>query len=345
MSIGLVHDPIFQKHNPGKFHCESPFRLEAITKALTAWPNFGQTSIIPLRIPKKNEILRVHSTTHLTRIAATAKKKIFLDQDTHTSSDSYEVALLAAGSLLNLCDAALKNEINAGIALTRPPGHHASTNQAMGFCLFNNVAIAAKHLLEHHGLKRIIIIDWDVHHGNGTENIFFCNKNVFYFSIHQFPFYPGTGLLNTVGGNNAKGYTLNIPLTSGQDDLSYIQIFEKLLVPIVRQFKPEFILISAGFDSHRDDPLGGMQITEAGFAGMSLIIKELADEFCPNNMIMTLEGGYNPTAQAKSIIAILDTLENNSDKAKQIRLASRESNPPEIIKLGQKIMNNYWKIS
>jgi acetoin utilization deacetylase AcuC-like enzyme len=265
-----------------------------------------------------------------------------LDPDTGTSPQSYEVALLAAGSLIDLCDAALSSEVSCGMALVRPPGHHATPERAMGFCLFNNVAVAAVHLLVKRGLKRVLLVDWDVHHGNGTENAFFRSKEVFYFSIHQSPLYPGTGPLAAVGSGAGEGYTLNAPMMAGQNDLAYLRVFEDLLTPVARRFEPEFILVSAGFDCHSDDPLGGMNITEAGFGGMASVLIDLAGEFCPGRMVLSLEGGYNPNAQARSVLAVLDALQDAYPEGNQIRRASWNVAPPSIVKRGRDVMNKYW---
>ncbi len=343
MSIGLVQDPIFQEHDPGAYHCESPRRLEVMAEALAIWPGRENSLTLPLRSAKEDELLRVHTPAHLARIAATAGRATSLDPDTGTSPRSHEVALLAAGSLIDLCDAALRHEVSGGMALVRPPGHHATPERAMGFCLFNNIAVAAAHLLERRGLKRVLIVDWDVHHGNGTEDIFFRNKNVFYFSTHQSPLYPGTGPLAAVGSGEGEGFNLNVPLMAGQGDRVYLRVFEDLMLPVARRFQPEFILVSAGFDAHQDDPLGGMQLTDAGFAGMAAVLKELSDEFCPGKLVMTLEGGYNPAAQARSVLAVLDAMSNGFAEADQTRRESRETPPPAIIKRGLEIMGKYWR--
>jgi acetoin utilization deacetylase AcuC-like enzyme len=212
----------------------------------------------------------------------------------------------------------------------------------MGFCLFNNIAVAAAHLLQKRGLKRVLVVDWDVHHGNGTEDVFFRNKEVFYFSVHQSPLYPGTGPLAAVGGGAGEGYTLNAPMMAGQNDMAYLRVFEDLLVPVARRFKPEFILVSAGFDCHMDDPLGGMNVTEAGFGGMTSVLRDLAEEFCPGRLALTLEGGYNPAAQARSVLAVLDALQDQLPEAHQARRASWEAAPPAIVKRGRDIMDKYW---
>jgi acetoin utilization deacetylase AcuC-like enzyme len=342
MPLGLVRDAVFQEHDPGAYHCESPRRLEVMDQALAAWPGMAQAVTLPLRPATEEELRRVHVPGHLARIAGTAGRCAALDPDTGTSPQSYEVALLAAGGLIDLCDAALAGDVSGGMALVRPPGHHATPERAMGFCLFNNVAVAAAHLLQKRGLKKVLVVDWDVHHGNGTEDTFFRTKEVFYFSVHQSPLYPGTGPLAAVGGGPGEGYTLNAPMMAGQDDLAYLRVFEDLLVPVARRFEPDFILVSAGFDCHADDPLGGMNITEAGFSGMASVLRDLSEEFCPGRLVLALEGGYNPAAQARSVLAVLDALQDAYPEAHQVRRASWDAAPPNIVKRGREIMNKYW---
>lgn len=344
MPLGLVHDPIFQEHDPGDYHCESPLRLAALDKALAAWPGLQDTLRIPLRPATMEELTRVHTPRHLARIAATAGRNTNLDPDTGTSPRSHEVALLAAGSLIDLCDAALAGDVDNGMAMVRPPGHHATPERAMGFCLFNNVAIAAAHLLETRGLDRVLIVDWDVHHGNGTEDCFFRDPRVFYFSVHQSPLYPGTGPLASVGAGDGEGFTLNLPLMAGQGDLEYLCVFEELLKPLARAFSPQFILVSAGFDSHQDDPLGGMAVTEAGFAGMALIINEIAQELCPGRVVAALEGGYSPSYQARSVLAVLEALSTGHQPAALLRQAARTVRPPAAMDKARAIMAKYWPV-
>ena len=308
MALGIVTDPVFQDHDTGPYHCETSRRLEAIDQALAAWAGRDRLTFLPLRPATEEEILRAHTSSHLSRVASTKGQEVMLDPDTAASPRSFEVALLAAGSLVDLCDAALGGDVDQGFALVRPPGHHATENRAMGFCLFNNVAIAATHLLEARGLERVLIVDWDVHHGNGTEDIFYSSHNVLYFSTHQFPFYPGTGSVKSMGAGAGAGYTMNVPLRSGQGDDQYLRIYEDLLVPVAREYQPQFILVSAGFDPHREDPLGGMSVSAAGFGALAGIVKDLADELCPGRLVLTLEGGYALAAQARSVIKVLETL-------------------------------------
>ncbi|MFH1057714.1 MAG: histone deacetylase [Pseudomonadota bacterium] len=344
MAVGLVRDPVFQEHDPGSYHCESPRRLEVMELALAAWPGLAQTTGLPLRPATPAELGLVHTPRHIQRIAATQGRHASLDPDTGTSPMSYEVALLAAGSLISLCDAALGGDVDHGLALVRPPGHHATPERAMGFCLFNNVAIAAQHLVQNRGLKRVLIVDWDVHHGNGTEDAFFRDDHVFYFSTHQSPFYPGTGPVQAVGSGPGEGYNLNAPMLYNKGDADFLRIFTDLLSPVARCFQPEFILVSAGFDGHQDDPLGGMALTEAGFAGMAQVLSDLAAQFCPGRIVLALEGGYNPAAQARSVLAVLDVLRGASDQGRQALAAAAGCPAPEIVARAREIMASYWTL-
>lgn len=342
MAIGLVRDHIFQSHDPGSFHCESPARLAAIDQALAAWPGLAGVQKIPLRAALEEELKRVHTGSHLARIKGADGRVAMLDPDTHTSPGSFKAALLAAGSLVDLCDAALSGDVDHGFAFVRPPGHHATPSRAMGFCLFNNVAVAAAHLVQKRGLKRVLIVDWDVHHGNGTEDTFYEEDRVFYFSIHQSPFYPGTGPISALGGGAAKGFNLNVPLGGGKDDLVYLRIFLDLLVPVARQFRPEFILVSAGFDCHREDPLGGMRLSDEGFAAMTRVLVDLSEEFCPGRVVATLEGGYNPEAEGRSVIKVLEALQ--ADPGGDLAQRAQGIEEPNGLIRSRKAASCYWQV-
>ena len=342
MGVGLVMDPIFQKHDPGAYHVETPQRLVTIARAVNHWPFGSSLSKLPLRPATPEELTRVHKPHHLATIAATAGRVMALDPDTSTSPESYEVACLAAGSLIDLCDAALSGDVDNGVALVRPPGHHATPDRAMGFCLFNNVAVAAAHLVEARGLQRVLIVDWDVHHGNGTEQMFFPDPRVFYFSTHQFPFYPGTGALEAVGQEEGKGFNLNVPLRAGKDDLDYVRIFLDVLKPVALAYRPEFILISGGFDAHLEDPLGGMKLTDRGFAGMTHVLMDVAAECCPGRVVMTLEGGYAPQAMADSVLAVLEVMTEMRDR--RILEHCMDKEPSHELLAARQMAANFWKL-
>ncbi|MEW5911145.1 MAG: histone deacetylase [Thermodesulfobacteriota bacterium] len=342
MAIGIVADPVFQQHDTGPYHCECPERLAAVDQALNAWPGRTQAIYLPLRPAREEELARVHHPSHLARIASTQGRVAQLDPDTAASPRSFEVALLAAGSLLDLCDAALEQQVDAGFALVRPPGHHATAARAMGFCLFNNVAAAAAHLIAARGLQRVLVVDWDVHHGNGTEDIFFADNRVLYFSTHQWPLYPGTGPVEAVGRGDGEGYNVNVPLSPGLGDSAYIQAFSRLLRPLAREYLPQFILVSAGFDAHADDPLGSMTLTDHGFAALAQIVHELAAELCPGRLVFALEGGYDLGALSRSVVSVLGALEGQRQDA-LIAQASRQELAPSVAKARQMALN-YWSL-
>ena len=344
MPIGLVHDPIFQEHDPGDFHVESPQRLAVLEEALRLWPGLEGAVRVPLRAATPEELARVHAEHHIKRIASTSGRVASLDPDTGVSPQSYEIACLAAGSLIDLCDAALEGRVQNGMALIRPPGHHATPVRAMGFCLFNNVAVAAAHLLEARGLERVLVVDWDVHHGNGTEECFSRDERVFYFSTHQSPMYPGTGPLAMVGSGPGLGYTLNVPMMGGMQDSDYLRVFTDLLDPIARAYCPQFILVSAGFDAHDEDPLGGMELRRGGFAGMTKVLMDIAQEYCPGRLVLALEGGYQPAALARSVIAVLSTLQGDTLLAEACLEAAAKAKPPEVISKLKQIMSKYWMV-
>ena len=312
MKTGIVRDPIYLEHLRGFAHVESPRRLEVIYDMLDR--NFaGQLYPVSARAAAPEELTAIHTPDHLRRVAATAGRVHgSLDPDTQTTAQSYEAALHAAGGVTALIEALLNGEIEHGFALVRPPGHHAEAHRAMGFCLFNNVAIGAAYARQRRGLERILIIDWDLHHGNGTQHSFWNSPEVLYFSTHQYPYYPGTGGLDEVGGKEAPGFTVNVPLSSGCLDEDFAQIFERILLPIGRQFKPELILISAGFDTYYQDPLGAMMVTPKGFARLTRIVQNLADAVCQGRLLLALEGGYHLDGLHQSVLAVLRELQGDS---------------------------------
>lgn len=311
MSVGLVYDPIYLKHDTGT-HVENAGRLETIMAHLEETCLKSKLNLIKPRRAAIEELLAVHETQHIARIRELALKGGgWLDMDTVISADSYEVALYAAGGAIRAVEEVMSGRIASAFALVRPPGHHATLSQAMGFCLFNNVAIAAKYALARYRIGRLAIIDFDVHHGNGTQEAFYDNPQVLYVSTHQFPHYPGTGGKDETGAGTAKGTKVNIPLPAGCGDSEYETVYQKVVAPVTRRFRPELILVSAGYDSHWSDELAMMRVTVRGFAQMVTAIKGLADELCQGHLALVLEGGYNLKALAASVKATLDVLLGN----------------------------------
>ncbi|MGP8321210.1 MAG: histone deacetylase family protein [Methanosarcinaceae archaeon] len=335
----IIYHPDCLKHNTG-IHPENPARLTAIMNLLNKRGYFSKHSIItpgPAAIPL---IRSIHDRDHVEKVEAHCRAGMPLDPDTIVCSDSFKAALLAAGGAVD----AVKESKNTGtaFALVRPPGHHAEPGHAMGFCLFNNVAIAARYA-QSHGMPRVLIIDWDVHHGNGTQHAFYSDPSVLYFSTHQYPLFPGTGWLDEIGDKDGAGYNINVPLPAGANDADYIYVFNKLLVPVALQFKPDIILVSAGQDGHIDDPLGGMELTSAGFGKLASIVKGLADSTCRRTALV-LEGGYDQEALAGSVFEIIKGFDG-----KQEVLPKDESEISKTIekRVGEimAVQENYWDLN
>lgn len=311
MSVGVVYDPIYLKHDTGH-HVENAQRLVAIVGQLEETKLISQLVPLPPRAASLEELSTVHSMGFISYIQAFAERGGgWLDADTVVSPASYDAALYAAGGAIKAVDGVMSGEVESAFALVRPPGHHAMRWEAMGFCLFNNIAIAAKHALTQYQLERILIIDFDVHHGNGTQDAFYHDPSVLYFSTHQYPFYPGSGRVDETGAGLGEGYTVNVPLPGWCGDREYLKVFEEILAPVARRFSPQLILVSAGYDAHWSDDISQMQLSATGFAQMVDILKNLAQELCHGRIVFALEGGYNPPALASSVRATFDVLLGN----------------------------------
>jgi len=303
----VVEDKRFLEHRGPAGHPERPERISAIGAAIDARSE-ALTRSAP-RAATPDEILRVHSRKHFDRVAeASQRAPAQLDPDTYVSAKSFEVALLAAGGTTELALRVARGELDSGLAAVRPPGHHAESDRAMGFCLFNNVAIAARALQQEESVDRIMILDWDVHHGNGTQHYFESDPSVLYASTHQFPFYPGTGAVDEIGVGSGEGFTFNVPLPAGCGDHEYVGVMERLIAPAAQSFRPEMILISCGFDAHRDDPLAAMNVTREGYRDMSAIARALADDLCGGRILFVLEGGYAVSGLGDGVNAVLDVI-------------------------------------
>lgn len=345
---GIVKDDRYMDHIMDPGHPESPERLKEIYKMLEDNDMKNRFELIEPRPAIREELELIHTPAYIDLVASTSGKAYFrLDMDTSTCAKSYETALLAVGGLLELIKAVIEGRLNNGFALIRPPGHHAERDRAMGFCLFNNVAIGAKYAIKNFNLERILIVDWDVHHGNGTQNSFYEDPKVLYFSTHRYGFfYPGTGGAKEVGKGKGEGFTVNVPLPTGFGDAEYGNIFERLLKPIALEYKPQLILVSAGFDIHYSDPLGGMEVTEKGFARMTQILMELADTTSAGKMVFTLEGGYDVFGQSRSVKVVLNELSQNSPIRidEIIEIENQEFRRIEsFLSQIKEIQKNYWK--
>lgn len=299
-------DERFQRHLAGPMHAESPGRLAAILELLAARP-IESVELATPRQATADELKRVHTASHVEHMQRLQGQNAQLDPDTAVSPGSIEAALLAAGAGIQAVTEVMNGSAQNAFAMVRPPGHHAEASHAMGFCLFNNVAIAASAAMAQ-GAQRVLILDWDVHHGNGTQNTFLNRSDVLFCSAHQYPFYPGTGAAVEVGEGEGAGFTVNVALPGGQRDADYGAVFHDVFLPIAQQFKPQLVLVSAGFDAHRADPIGGMNVSERGFAAMTAAMKSLANEVCGGKLVLMLEGGYDLEALSMSVHASLEVL-------------------------------------
>jgi len=306
--VFLAH-PSSLEHDTGP-HPENASRLVALERELEGrdWLGFAR-----LQSPavERSALTAVHPPQYVQWIEELAARGGgAIDLDTVMSSASFEAALHSAGGAVGLVEMLIAGEAPTGFSAHRPPGHHATDARAMGFCLFNNVAVAARHALDSLGLSRVLILDWDVHHGNGTNDIFFPTREVLFVSIHQSPLCPGTGSASEVGEGEGEGFTVNLPVPGGSGDEVWVGLVEGVVRPLAREFKPELVLISAGYDAHRDDPLAGCMVTEAGFAAMAATMLTVSRELgAPMGCV--LEGGYEPRALARSVAATMEVLSGN----------------------------------
>jgi acetoin utilization deacetylase AcuC-like enzyme len=304
VAVSIVRDARFRAHEAGPGHPECPERLDAIDRAL-ADSGLGLVEV-PSRPAQPEELLRVHDPSLVQRLEGVRGRAVSLDPDTATSPGSVDAAFLAAGGTIDLALQIARKEAPPGMALVRPPGHHATRDRAMGFCLLNNVAIATAALRATGLASRVAIYDWDVHHGNGTEAIFYEDPEVLYLSTHQWPQYPGTGARSHTGRGKGEGATVNVPLPAGTDDETLLAVTDQILAPKVRAFRPDMILISAGFDPYEQDPIGGFQITVGGFKALAERWRDLAGELCEGKIAATLEGGYHLEGLGASVRAVLE---------------------------------------
>jgi acetoin utilization deacetylase AcuC-like enzyme len=307
MPLTVFSSERFADHLTPVGHPERPERAEAMQQVVAEFRKRGGNVVEPA--PASDEQLaRIHAPEYISLIRETSGRALALDPDTFTSPESYEVALLAAGAACQAVDRVLAGPAGTrACAVIRPPGHHAERGKAMGFCLFNNIAVAAAHARAR-GLARVAIVDYDVHHGNGTQWSFYSDASVLFISSHQFPYYPGTGAANETGAEAGRGFTVNLPLDAGATDADYERVYTRIAFPVLRQFKPELILISAGFDAHQRDPLAGMRLTTEHFGRLTAQIAALADEVCGGRLVATTEGGYDLQALGASLGVALRVL-------------------------------------
>jgi len=305
--LTLVSSHRFAEHQTPPGHPERPERAQVMDGVAARWRAKGGEVVAP-REATHEQLARVHDIHYIQRISELRDRAVALDPDTYTSPESYDIALLAAGAAIDAVERTMAASHTYTLAMMRPPGHHAEHARAMGFCLFNNVAVAAAHARQALGAQRVAIVDYDVHHGNGTQHTFERDASVLYVSTHQYPYYPGTGAVEETGVGPGEGFTVNLPLESGGTDADFEHVFDRVALPILRQFSPDLILVSAGFDAHQRDPLATMRATEAGFAALTMALRTVADECCRGRMALVTEGGYDLKALDASIEAVVQTL-------------------------------------
>lgn len=343
--VGLVYHPDYLYHDPGE-HPENAARLQRVLDLLEEMGTKQRLVQVKPRQATVTEIAYVHRLAYIEEVKRFAEGGGgHFSIDTSGSPQTYDVARLAVGGALSGLDAIMMG-LDSAFALVRPPGHHAFPGEGMGFCFFNNVAVAARYAQRRYGFERILIVDWDVHHGNGTETIFYGDPNVLYFSVHQSPFYPGTGHIDDVGWGEGQGFNVNVPLPAGQGDAAYRHVFQEILLPVGREFQPDLVLISAGQDSHFADYLGGMQVTAAGFGELAGMVRQVADEFAGGRVLAVLEGGYSPPAMAASVLSILSRLGDLDLKIPEDTSGLQES-PDELARRRvaevKAVQRHFWK--
>jgi len=341
MSVGIVKDDIYLEHETDAYHPENPNRLKYIYAMLDTIDSQG-LFYVPPKMATHDEIALNHEKAYIESIATTkGKNPKRLDPDTVTSPKSYEAACMAVGGTLKAADMLMNSEIHSAFALVRPPGHHAEKGRAMGFCIFNNIAIAARYLTEKYNLKKVLIVDFDLHHGNGTQHSFYNDPKILYFSTHQYPYYPGTGWLDEIGTGEGKGYTVNVPMSYGMNDEDYVYVFKEVLIPVADLYKPEIVLVSAGFDTYYNDPLGGMVVTEGGFAMMTRMLLDIAKKYSDGKTLLALEGGYDLNGLASSVKAVIMELKGTPMPMPEAKGKTPDSLVQTVKKVKQ-VLEPYW---
>jgi acetoin utilization deacetylase AcuC-like enzyme len=342
MSLILIHSDRFAEHRPPPGHPERVERAEVMDAVAAAWRQRGRIVQAP-RPATRVELLRVHADHHLSSIDATVGRAVSLDPDTFTSPDTRDVALLAAGAAIGGVEAIVQSRATRVMALVRPPGHHAERDRAMGFCFYNNVAAAAAHALSL-GMERVVVMDYDVHHGNGTQWMFYEDPRVLYVSTHQYPFYPGTGAAEDVGRGKGAGFTVNVPLEAGSTDGDYAAVFEALVIPVIDQFKPELVLVSAGFDAHDRDPLARMRVSTSGYAALTRSLCDLADTHCHGRLVAVTEGGYDLAALKACLESSLSVLDGAPVVKREEAALPATSRSRIAIAQVRSAHGKYWKL-
>jgi acetoin utilization deacetylase AcuC-like enzyme len=339
MTTGVIVSDEFRKHDTGRGHPESSERMEAVARAIASPALAAKLEVVAPKPADKEHILLVHRERLYDEVMSTrGKERTYLDSDTVASEATADVAHLAVGSVLTGIDRVMEGKVENAFAFPRPPGHHAKPDKAMGFCFFNNVAVGAMYALTRYKVRRILVIDFDVHHGNGTQKAFYTSPEVLYLSTHQSPFYPGTGGIHETGRDEGEGFTLNVPMPAGMGDGEYLRIFREVLVPVGLEYRPDLIVVSAGFDAHRADPLAGMALSSGGYAGIAAEILRLAREACGGKVVFALEGGYNLLALEESIRAVLEV----ATGARAVETIAPGDGADPLLKELRAVHGQYW---
>jgi acetoin utilization deacetylase AcuC-like enzyme len=314
MSLVIISTERFADHQTPSGHPECSERAQVMDAIANEWRTRDGGDVVSPREATHEQLARVHDAEYLRQIGETAGVSMALDIDTYTSPESFEIARLAAGAAIDGVERVLAASHRRAIALVRPPGHHAERDRAMGFCLYNNAAVAAAHATAV-GVERVAIVDFDVHHGNGTQHIFEQNPQVLYLSTHQYPFYPGTGAADDIGIGPGRGFSVNVPLEAGAVDEDYQVAFADIVLPVLSQFRPGLMIVSAGFDAHRGDELGGMQLTTPAYGAMMSELRQVAEEYCGGRIVVVTEGGYDLPALGECLRAVVTTLASRPERA------------------------------
>jgi acetoin utilization deacetylase AcuC-like enzyme len=333
----ISHERMLEHHCGGEDHPERPQRLRAILDLLRRRPVPG-TRWLEATPATRDHVERIHPPRYVDQIDRIRGKSFRFDEDTMATEASVEAAYLAAGAAVQLVEALMTGEASRGFALVRPPGHHAEPMRAMGFCLFNNIAIAAAHAIEAHGCQRVLIVDWDVHHGNGTQEAFYARRDVLFVSLHQWPFYPGGGAATETGIRDGEGFTVNIPLPAGCDDGDYLTAFHEIIVPVAELYEPQLVLVSAGFDAHEGDPLAQMRLSTAGYSAMCGVMRQIADRFAGGRLGLVLEGGYDIESLAADVDACVKVLAGEAPAT----ISGEAETGLGAIRRAQQVQRRFW---
>ena len=353
-SVGIVRDPLFKEHSNGFGHPESPERLDSIEKALKSFSLAEYLQEIDARDASFDELAMIHTKPYIRSIEATKGLPFTaLDHETSAVAQSHAAAIRAVGSSIGAVDTVFDGSVSRACAFVRPPGHHAESSKAMGFCIFNNVAVAASHALGRSGVERVLILDWDVHHGNGTMHSFYKASEVLYISIHEFPHYPGTGRAGDVGHGAGEGFSVNAPMPPGLGDWAYSRVFEEIFLPISMEYDPDVILISAGFDAHQRDPLASMRLSSGMYGTMSDYLLEAADACCRGRLVAILEGGYDLDALSEGVTCMLESMirhegrkaieETMQETGARAESLVEEATVERVIDDVRRALRPYWK--